>query len=68
MTAAPRQSSVDRRKGASPYAIRAGAAAVGIGRDLINPEAVQRRELDWIRELAGRFLVMVNDSRSRKAA
>lgn len=47
--------------------ILAGTAAVGIGRDLVSPEAVQRREVDWIRELAGRFLQIVNDARSRKA-
>jgi 2-dehydro-3-deoxyphosphogluconate aldolase/(4S)-4-hydroxy-2-oxoglutarate aldolase len=47
--------------------ILAGAAAVGIGRDLINPEAVQRRELDWIRELAGRFLQIVKRARSQRA-
>lgn len=45
--------------------ILAGAVAVGIGRDLIYPEAVQRRELDWIRELASRFLQIVKDARSR---
>jgi 2-dehydro-3-deoxyphosphogluconate aldolase/(4S)-4-hydroxy-2-oxoglutarate aldolase len=47
--------------------ILAGAAAVGIGRDLINREAVRRRELDWIRELAGRFLQIVKRARSEKA-
>jgi 2-dehydro-3-deoxyphosphogluconate aldolase/(4S)-4-hydroxy-2-oxoglutarate aldolase len=47
--------------------ILAGAAAVGIGRDLINREAVRRRELDWIRELAGRFLQIVKRARSQKA-
>jgi 2-dehydro-3-deoxyphosphogluconate aldolase/(4S)-4-hydroxy-2-oxoglutarate aldolase len=47
--------------------ILAGAAGVGIGRDLINPEAVRRRELDWIRELAGRFLQIVKRARSRRA-
>ncbi|HUE05307.1 MAG TPA: bifunctional 4-hydroxy-2-oxoglutarate aldolase/2-dehydro-3-deoxy-phosphogluconate aldolase [Bryobacteraceae bacterium] len=47
--------------------ILAGAAAVGIGRDLINPEAGRRRELDWIRELAGRFLQIVKRARSQKA-
>lgn len=46
--------------------ILAGAAAVGIGRDLINPEAVRRRELDWIGELAGRFLQIVKRARSLK--
>ena len=47
--------------------ILAGAAAVGIGRDLINREAVRRRESDWIRELAGRFLQIVKRARSQKA-
>jgi 2-dehydro-3-deoxyphosphogluconate aldolase/(4S)-4-hydroxy-2-oxoglutarate aldolase len=46
--------------------ILAGAVAVGIGRDLINPEAVRRREVDWIRELAGRFLQIVKRARSQK--
>lgn len=48
--------------------ILAGAVGVGIGRDLINPEAVKRREVDWIRELAGRLLQIVAAARSRKAA
>jgi 2-dehydro-3-deoxyphosphogluconate aldolase/(4S)-4-hydroxy-2-oxoglutarate aldolase len=47
--------------------ILAGAAAVGIGRDLINREAVRRREMDWIRELAGRFLQIVKRARAQKA-
>jgi 2-dehydro-3-deoxyphosphogluconate aldolase/(4S)-4-hydroxy-2-oxoglutarate aldolase len=47
--------------------ILAGALAVGIGRDLINREAVRRRELDWICELAGRFLQIVKRARSQKA-
>jgi 2-dehydro-3-deoxyphosphogluconate aldolase/(4S)-4-hydroxy-2-oxoglutarate aldolase len=47
--------------------ILAGAVAVGVGRDLINREAVRRRELDWIRELAGRFLQIVKRARSQKA-
>jgi 2-dehydro-3-deoxyphosphogluconate aldolase/(4S)-4-hydroxy-2-oxoglutarate aldolase len=47
--------------------ILAGAAAVGIGRDLVNREAVRRREIDWIRELAGRFLQIVKRARSQKA-
>jgi 2-dehydro-3-deoxyphosphogluconate aldolase/(4S)-4-hydroxy-2-oxoglutarate aldolase len=46
--------------------ILAGAAAVGIGRDLINPEAVRRRDVRWIRELAGRFLQVVGEARGRK--
>lgn len=48
--------------------ILAGAAGVGIGRALINPEAVQQRQLDWIRELAGRLLQIVKDARSQRAA
>jgi 2-dehydro-3-deoxyphosphogluconate aldolase/(4S)-4-hydroxy-2-oxoglutarate aldolase len=48
--------------------IQAGASAVGIGRDLINPEAVHRREVDWIRELAGRFLQIVSEARSQNLA
>jgi len=47
--------------------IMAGAAAVGIGRDLVNWEAVRRRKIDWIRELAGRFLQIVKRARSQKA-
>jgi len=48
--------------------ILAGAAAVGIGRGLISLEAVRRRQLDWIRELAHRFLQIVKDTRSRSGA
>ncbi len=48
---------------ASDY-IRAGAVALGIGRELIPAEAVVRRQSDWIRELAGRFLKIVSESRS----
>ena len=43
---------------------RAGAAAIGIGRDLISPEAVQRREKDWIRELTLRLLHIVGEARN----
>lgn len=48
--------------------ILAGVAGVGIGRDLINPEAVHRREPDWIRELAGRFLQVIKDTRGQRAS
>lgn len=47
--------------------ILAGAVGVGIGRDLISPEAVQRRQLDWIRELSGRFLQIVGEARAQTA-
>lgn len=43
--------------------IRAGAIAVGVGRELIQPDAVERRERDWIRELARRFVRMIKDAR-----
>jgi 2-dehydro-3-deoxyphosphogluconate aldolase / (4S)-4-hydroxy-2-oxoglutarate aldolase len=44
--------------------IQAGAVAVGIGRDLINLQAIRRREPEWIRELAGRFLEIVANARN----
>jgi 2-dehydro-3-deoxyphosphogluconate aldolase / (4S)-4-hydroxy-2-oxoglutarate aldolase len=44
--------------------IRAGAVAVGIGRDLIHPDAIRRREDAWIRELSRRYLSMVKQARS----
>src|SRR5260370_4693973 len=48
--------------------ILAGAIAIGIGRDLIQPDAIRRRERDWIRELSRRFLHMVQEARSRRQA
>lgn len=44
--------------------IRAGAAALGIGEDLIPPEAIRRRNATWIHELTRRFLGMVKDARA----
>jgi 2-dehydro-3-deoxyphosphogluconate aldolase / (4S)-4-hydroxy-2-oxoglutarate aldolase len=44
--------------------IRAGAVAVGIGRDLIHPDAIKRREDGWIRELSRRYLSMVKQARN----
>jgi 2-dehydro-3-deoxyphosphogluconate aldolase / (4S)-4-hydroxy-2-oxoglutarate aldolase len=43
--------------------ILAGADALGIGGDLVNPQAVRRREINWIRELSQRFLQIVRDAR-----
>lgn len=43
--------------------IRAGASAVGIGEDLIPPEAIRRRNSTWIHELTRRFVGMVKDAR-----
>jgi 2-dehydro-3-deoxyphosphogluconate aldolase/(4S)-4-hydroxy-2-oxoglutarate aldolase len=43
--------------------IRAGAVALGIRGKLIPPEAIERRDHNWIRELAGRFLSIVQHAR-----
>jgi 2-dehydro-3-deoxyphosphogluconate aldolase/(4S)-4-hydroxy-2-oxoglutarate aldolase len=45
--------------------IHAGAVALGIGQNLIPPEAIQRRERDWIRELGHRFVRMVQETREQ---
>ncbi|HXW14505.1 MAG TPA: bifunctional 4-hydroxy-2-oxoglutarate aldolase/2-dehydro-3-deoxy-phosphogluconate aldolase [Terriglobia bacterium] len=47
--------------------ILAGAAAVGVGTDLIPPEAIARRQAERIQELSHRFLAFVNDARARLA-
>jgi 2-dehydro-3-deoxyphosphogluconate aldolase/(4S)-4-hydroxy-2-oxoglutarate aldolase len=44
--------------------ILAGAVALGIGRHLIHPDAIKRRERGWIHELSRRYLAMVNEARS----
>ena len=44
--------------------IRAGAAALGIGRDLIHHDAIRRRERGWVIELARRYTKMVSEARS----
>ena len=43
--------------------IRAGAAALGIGRHLIHPDAIKRRESGWIRKLSRRDLSLVAQAR-----
>jgi 2-dehydro-3-deoxyphosphogluconate aldolase / (4S)-4-hydroxy-2-oxoglutarate aldolase len=45
--------------------ILAGASAVGIGQDLIHRDAIKRREREWIRELARRYRVIVQQARSQ---
>jgi 2-dehydro-3-deoxyphosphogluconate aldolase/(4S)-4-hydroxy-2-oxoglutarate aldolase len=45
--------------------ILAGAVALGVGRDLIQPDAIARREGDWIRELSRRFLRIVKEARAQ---
>jgi 2-dehydro-3-deoxyphosphogluconate aldolase / (4S)-4-hydroxy-2-oxoglutarate aldolase len=44
--------------------IRAGACALGIRGKLIPPEAIERRDENWIHELTGRFLGIVQRTRS----
>ena|SRR5580700_4845254 len=43
--------------------IRAGAVALGIGRDLIHQDAIRRRERGWITELSRRYLKLVAEAR-----
>ena len=43
-----------------------GATAIGVGADLIQPQAIKRREASWIQELAGRFVHMVRQARDRR--
>ena len=44
--------------------IRAGACALGIREKLIPPEAIEKRDQNWIQELAGRFLGIVQRTRA----
>lgn len=48
--------------------IIAGAAALGVGRDLLPPDAIERRQRDRIGELARRFLGFVKAGRNHLAA
>jgi len=48
--------------------ILAGATAIGVGAELIPPEAIERRQAERIKELAHRFVGFVKDARSRLAA
>jgi 2-dehydro-3-deoxyphosphogluconate aldolase/(4S)-4-hydroxy-2-oxoglutarate aldolase len=45
--------------------ILAGAAAVGVGTELIPKKAVQQRDQTWISELARRFLTIIKEARER---
>jgi 2-dehydro-3-deoxyphosphogluconate aldolase/(4S)-4-hydroxy-2-oxoglutarate aldolase len=45
--------------------ILAGATAVGIGGELMPPEAIHRRKHEQIRELARRFIAVVRDAREQ---
>jgi 2-dehydro-3-deoxyphosphogluconate aldolase/(4S)-4-hydroxy-2-oxoglutarate aldolase len=41
----------------------AGATAIGVGRELIPRRAVEERRVDWIAELARRFVKLVTEAR-----
>jgi 2-dehydro-3-deoxyphosphogluconate aldolase/(4S)-4-hydroxy-2-oxoglutarate aldolase len=45
--------------------ILAGSTVLGIGRDLIHEDAIQRRDVGWIRELARRYSNMVVQARAQ---
>jgi 2-dehydro-3-deoxyphosphogluconate aldolase / (4S)-4-hydroxy-2-oxoglutarate aldolase len=45
--------------------ILSGATAIGVGTELIPTEAIQRRQSERIRELARRFVKLVNDAREQ---
>jgi 2-dehydro-3-deoxyphosphogluconate aldolase/(4S)-4-hydroxy-2-oxoglutarate aldolase len=45
--------------------IAAGAAAIGVGNELIPKKSVQHRDAHWITELARRFLSAVHEARSQ---
>ena len=45
--------------------ILSGAAAIGLGKELIPTEAIERRQSDRIRELAQRFTRLVKDAREQ---
>lgn len=48
--------------------ILAGSSALGVGLDLIPPDAIARRQVERIQELCHRFLGFVQDARNRMAA
>lgn len=43
--------------------IRAGAIAVGVGKELIPRRALEQRQADWITELARRFVSLIKEAR-----
>lgn len=45
--------------------ILAGASALGIGRDLIHEDAIHRRDVRWIHELARRYIGLIRQARSQ---
>jgi len=45
--------------------IRSGASAIGVGRELLPPEALVHRQSHRIEQLAGRFIKMVKEAREQ---
>jgi hypothetical protein len=45
----------------------AGAAAIGVGSELVPREAIEKRRAEQIRELARRFMRLVGAARARLA-
>jgi 2-dehydro-3-deoxyphosphogluconate aldolase/(4S)-4-hydroxy-2-oxoglutarate aldolase len=52
----------------APSFIVAGASAVGIGGELMPPEALRKRNEGWVNELSRRYLGLVKEGRSQIAA
>jgi len=52
----------------APEYLRAGAAALGVGGELIHKEALTARRAEFIRGLASQFVQLVKESRNRTAA
>jgi 2-dehydro-3-deoxyphosphogluconate aldolase/(4S)-4-hydroxy-2-oxoglutarate aldolase len=48
--------------------ILAGAVALGIGAHLIHPDAIKRRQVEWVHELGRRYKEMIAEARSRLKA
>jgi len=48
--------------------ILAGAVALGIGRHLVHPDAIKKRQHGWIQELSRRYLAMVAEARAELRA
>ena len=53
------------RQSTAAHYIHAGASAIGVGKELVPHEAVERRKEDWILELAHRFTSIVKNERSQ---
>ncbi|HEX4565563.1 MAG TPA: bifunctional 4-hydroxy-2-oxoglutarate aldolase/2-dehydro-3-deoxy-phosphogluconate aldolase [Vicinamibacterales bacterium] len=46
--------------------VSAGAAAIGVGKELLPRRAIADRRVDWIAELARRFVTQMQDARRRE--